>query len=196
MINMPEEFEQWMAWGDTPFQGRIKRLGINFGAPGDRMTRSGTLWLDYPSVGGPSPEIAMAVAPENATYYYRHSLWTKGGGGVPWVTASGVEGAESISVGLIPEQYDRADANDVRPYTVRLYFAEPDNIGPGRRVFSVSLQGKEVLRDFDVVKSSGGRMRGMVKEFKRIKIGRTLELNFTAGSGKPIISGIELILDL
>ncbi|MHC4679849.1 MAG: outer membrane protein assembly factor BamB family protein [Planctomycetota bacterium] len=196
MINMPEEFEQWMAWGETPFQGRIKRLGINFGAPGDRMTESGTLWLDYPSVGGPSPEIAMAVASENATYYYRHSLWIKGGGGVPWVTASGVEGAESISVGLIPEQYDRADANDVWPYTIRLYFAEPDNVGPGDRVFSVSLQGKEVLRDFDIVKTSGDRMRGIVKEFKRIRVGRTLELNFSTGSGKPIISGIELILDM
>ncbi len=195
MVHMPEQFEQWMVWGDTPFQGRIKCLGINFGAPGDRMTESGTLWLDYPSVGGPSPEVSVGVAPESPAYYYRHSLWIEGGDGLPWVTASGVEGAESVSVGLIPEQYDRADANDVLPYTVRLYFAEPEGVKPGARVFSVSLQGKEVLRDLDVVKAAGGRMRGMVKEFRGIEVGRTLELSLTAKSGVSIISGIELVLE-
>ena len=106
LVHMPEQFEQWMAWGETPFQGRIECLGINFGAPGDRMTESGTLWLDYPSVGGPSPEVSIAVGPERREYYYHHSLWTEGGDAMPWVTASGVEGAENISVGLIPEQYE------------------------------------------------------------------------------------------
>jgi hypothetical protein len=196
MVHMPEQFEQWMAWGDTRFEGRIKRLGINFGAPGDRMTESGTLWLDYPSVGGPSPEVSIGMAPgDSARYYYHHSLWTEGGDCMPWVTASGVEGAESISVELLPEQYDRDDANDVLPYTVRLFFAEPGDIKPGGRVFSVGLQGEQVLKDLDVVKAAGGRMRGMVKEFREIKIGRTLELSLTSKFGVAIISGIELMLE-
>ncbi|MHC4702110.1 MAG: outer membrane protein assembly factor BamB family protein, partial [Planctomycetota bacterium] len=195
MVNMPEQFEQWMAWGKTPFQGRIKRLGINFGAPGDRMTESGTLWLDYPSVGGPSPEVAIGMAPQESRFYYHHSLWIEGGRGMPWVTASGVEGVKNISVGLVPEQYEGADANDVLPYTVRLYFAEPGNAKPGQRLFSVSLEGEEVLKDFDVVKAAGGTMRGIVKEFRKIKAGRTLDLSFEATSGAPIISGVELMLD-
>ena len=195
MVHMPEEYEQWMAWGDTPFAGRIKRIGINFGAPGDRMTRSGTLWLDHPSVGGPSPEVSIAVEPERPKYYYRHSLWAKGGEGMPWITASGVEGAESISIGLIPGQYDRADANNVLPYTVRLYFAEPGDAKPGRRVFSVSLQGEEVVRDLDIAESAGSELRGIVKEFKGIKIGRTLTMTLTARLGEPVISGIELMLE-
>ncbi len=195
MVHMPEKFEQWMAWGDIPFRGRIKRLGINFGAPGDRMTESGTLWLDHPSVGGPSPEVSIAVAPESPTYYYRHSLWIEGGSSMPWVAASGVEGIESVSIGLIGEQYEGTDANDVLPYTVRLHFAEPGDAGPGERVFSVSLQGKEVLRELDIVKAARGPMRGIVRQYKGIKIGRRLELSFTAGSGAPIISGIELVLD-
>ena len=57
MVAMPETHEQWACWG--PGQPKqIQRVGINFGAPGDRMTREGTLWLDFPSVGGPSPELA------------------------------------------------------------------------------------------------------------------------------------------
>jgi hypothetical protein len=195
MAHMPEQFEQWMVWGDTPFQGRIKRLGINFGAPGDRMTESGTLWLDYPSVGGPSPEVSIGVAPKDSTPYYRHSLWIEGGAGMPWVAASGVEGAESISIGLVPAQYEGADANDVSPYTVRLYFAELEDVKPGERVFSVSLQGEEVLTDLDVVKAAGGKMRGIMKEFRGVKIGRTLELSLTSKSGAAIISGIEVMFE-
>jgi len=195
LVHMPEKFEQWMAWGNTRFEARIKRLGINFGAPGDRMTESGTLWLDYPSVGGPSPNLSLNVTPRNPEYYYHHSLWAQGGDGFPWVLASGVTGAEGISIELLPTEYEGIDANDVLPYTVRLYFAEPEHVKPGGRVFSIRIQGKEVLGDFDVVKTAGARMRGIVKEFTGIKVGRTLDLAMTAKSGVSILSGIELLLE-
>lgn len=195
MVHMPETFEQWMAWGDTPFQSRIKRLGMNFGAPGDRMTESGTLWLDYPSVGGPSPKLAFDLTPKDSRYYYRHSLWSKGGHGMPWVTASGIEGVERISLRLIPEPYEGIKAQDAPPYyTVRLYFAEPEDLKPGARIFSVSLQGKEVLRDLDIIEAAGGKMRGIVREFSDIKASNTLELEFKAKTGNAILSGIELLL--
>ena len=42
------------------FKLLVRRLGINLGAPGDRVTPAGTLWVDYPSVGGPSPQIEVA----------------------------------------------------------------------------------------------------------------------------------------
>ena len=195
MVHMPETYEQWMAWGDTEFKGRIARLGINFGAPGDRMTDSGTLWLDYPSVGGPSPKVSLNVTPKSSAYYYHHSLWSKGGTGMPWVTASGMTGAEKISVELVPTAYEGVDANDMVPYTVRLYFSEPDHVKPGERVFGIRIQGKEVMSDFDVIKTAGSRMRGVVREFTGIKVGRTLDLEMTAKSGLSILSGIEVLLE-
>ena len=39
-------------------------------------------------------------------------------------------------------------------HTVRLHFAEPDDVKPGERVFDVKLQGNVVLRDFDVVREA------------------------------------------
>ena len=36
-------------------QAAVRRVGINLGAPGDRKADDGTLWLEYPSVGGSSP---------------------------------------------------------------------------------------------------------------------------------------------
>jgi len=195
MVHMPEDFEQWMAWGDTPLAGRIRRLGINFGAPGDRMTESGILWLDYPSVGGPSPEVGLDVTPARPAYYYHHSLWVEGGNGPSWVVASGVEGVERITIELLPAGARVSDANAMLPHTVRLYFAEPGDAKPDERVFSIRLQGKKVMQDLDIVKDAGGRMRGIVREFRGIKAGRTLELMLTARSGLPILSGMELRLE-
>ncbi len=195
MVHMSEAFEQWMAWGDMELEARIRRVGINFGAPGDRMTESGTLWLDYPSVGGPSPAVSLNIAPGRAAYYYHHALWAGPGEGMPWVTASGVTGAHRLSIELLPAAYEGTDANDVVSYTVRLYFAEPDPIQPGARVFSVKVQGKEMLKDFDVVKAAGGAMRGIVREFSGIEVGRTLDVEMTATSGVSILSGIEILIE-
>jgi len=159
------------------------------------MTESGTLWLDYPSVGGPSPEVSMKMEPAHPTYYYRHSLWIEGGEASPWVVASGVESLERITIELLPPGVQVADANDILPYTVRLYFAEPGNAKAGERTFSIGLQGKTVLQEQDIVKDAGGRMRGIIREFRKIKVGRTLELVLTARSGLPVLSGIELRLE-
>ncbi len=43
--------------------------------------------------------------------------------------------------------------------------------------------------------TAGGMMRGIVKEFREIKVGRTLELTLMSKSGVSIVSGIELVLE-
>jgi hypothetical protein len=183
LVSVPQEREQWAVWGDEEPQS-IRRVGINFGAPGVRMTQAGTLWLDYPRAGGPAPKLDLSVSPETATAYYRHSLWIEAGEGWPWVTASGMEGLASISL-------KRIQAGN---YLVRLYFAEPEaDQSPGQRVFDVLLQGRTVLQDFDISKASGGAMRGVVKEFNDIAVDGDFELQLISQVGQPVISGIELI---
>ena len=51
------------SFGTTEVKGTIKRLGINLGAPGDRKDAQGTLWLEYPSVGGKSPAVVTRNYP-------------------------------------------------------------------------------------------------------------------------------------
>jgi len=53
----------------------IRRIGINLGAPGDRMADNGTLWLDYPSLGGPSPDPPLRVTPDKPEWFCHHSSW-------------------------------------------------------------------------------------------------------------------------
>ncbi len=184
MVAMPQEYEQWTVWGGGN-PGVIGRVGINFGAPGDRVTEAGTLWLDYPSVGGPSPHVAVTTVPKSPSVFYRHSLWIEGGRGWPWVAASGLEGVSAITIGGLKKS----------SFTVRFYFAEPDHRGPGKRVFDVSLEGKPVLENFDVVREAGGRMRVLVKEFKNVRLTGTLTVNFTARVGSPLLCGIEIVAD-
>jgi hypothetical protein len=88
----------------------------------------------------------------------------------------------------------------LRPFTVRLHFAEPDeDVKPGQRVFDVQLQGQTVLKDFDIVKAAGGARTAVVREFKHIPAAGALTVAFepaadavTAGTA-PIISGLEVL---
>jgi hypothetical protein len=209
LVSMPATYEQWSSWGaaDAEPVGAIQRVGINFGAPGDRMTEAGTLWLDYPSVGGPSPAVGVAVEPASPQYFYQHSLFVRGGCGWPWVAASGVEGLTRATIrGLKPGRY-----------VVRLYFAEPGQRDsrarvfdvslqgqPGRpvgwvsdptpeRVFDVSLQGQSVLPQWDIVRAAGGALRVVVKQFDDVASDGALEVRFTPRAGQTLINGIEVV---
>ncbi len=351
LVRMPEEYEQWAAWGGVAVEAPVRRVGINFAAPGDRMTREGTLWLDWPSVGGPSPAVPVRTAPERPESFYRHATRMHGGQGWPWVTGSGIRGVRSVTIepvarrseplgstfsvrwsgfleapvsgsysffaqtghgvrlwidqrllidngkeilrgragreatgtvaleagrkypicmecfhskqgrpkdpraqllwsgpgtskervpaarlldsagqpgGLtgayyaepqpagpavlrVDPQIDFAWGDELptplreaagpvtptkRPFTVRLFFAEPEEIQSGQRIFGVAIQGREIARDLDIVHQSGGTHRGLVLESKGVPIEDSLRLEFTARTQKPpLICGIELIAE-
>ena len=180
LVNMPPEHEQWASWG--PGSGEnIERVGINFGAPGDRMTDEGTLWLEYPSRGGASPDVKVSVEPDTVEYFYRHSVWMRNGDGWPWVAASGVEGARTISIsGLRSGEF-----------TVRLHVAEPDGRSKRRR-FTIKVDGAEAYTDITMSGTAGGDMRSTVSEFRKVKVDSELRILLTPGEGKTLLCGIEL----
>ena len=173
----------------------VLRLGLNFGAPGDRRDDSGTLWLDCPSVGGPSPDVPVAFEPSLpgkknafAGRTFRHHAATIVEGSPAWVAASGLLGVTGIRITLA-ETVAKS-----RPYTVRLYFAEPElEAGSGDRVFDVALQGQPVLTDFDVAAEAGGPRRVVVRQFEQVAVADTLQIGFAPKSGEPLICGVEVI---
>lgn len=183
LYSLPPSHEQWATWDEVPaakLSGKIQRVGINLGAPGDRMTDDGTLWLEHPNAGGPSPRVRVETTPANPGAYYHHSVWIKGGQGWPWVAASGVEDLRSLTVhGLKPGRY-----------LVRLVFAEP---GTAERRFDVELQGRKVLTDFSPARTAGGHMKAVTLPFPNITSSGTLTVNLTARAGKTQLSGLEII---
>ncbi|MBT7066369.1 MAG: PQQ-binding-like beta-propeller repeat protein, partial [Verrucomicrobia bacterium] len=179
LVHMPQA-EMW-TFGGTETTGRI---GINFGAPGDRRDQDGTLWTDFPSVGG--EDVKRSITADGGTYYRHHSALFAGSSH-PWVAASGVEGVKSVTVSV----------PGAERLTVRLYFAEQDVAAKaGHRVFGVKANGKELLADFDVVKEAGATRTLVMREFRGVAMGEAgVKLEFVASAGEPIISGLEAIAE-
>jgi len=99
MVSMPD-MEKWTF--DTFGEGskdipNIRRIGVNFGAPGDRMAQNGSLWLAYPNRGWPSPNVQI-TADGTPRFFTRHASSVTGE--LPWVAASGMDGATSVTVRL------------------------------------------------------------------------------------------------
>ncbi|KAI4388245.1 hypothetical protein MLD38_000591 [Melastoma candidum] len=96
-------------------------------------------------------------------------------------------------------------------YKVRLYFAEIQYTNDetfyslGRRIFNVEIQGKLVLRDFNIAKEAGGAGKGISQDFDNILVkgSTTLEIHlYWSGKGTtavpergmygPLISAIQV----
>jgi len=149
------------------------------------MTDEGTLWLDYPNVGGPSPQVRVKIEPaEKVRYEYRHSLWVKNGCAEywPWVSGSAVIGAKEIHVSGLQNG----------TYEARLIFAELDE--KSERSFSVTVQGEVADPNFSPSKRAAGAMRGVALEVPAaiVKDG-TMRIKLTSKAGETSLSGLELI---
>ncbi len=220
LVHMPEvgywTFDYYLKPSDPV---PVKQVGINFGAPGNRYKDNGTLWLEFPSVGGPSPDIPVRARYENPKWFRHHSSRVKGE--FNWIAASGVTGLREVNIRMFiqpgenPSSVDAFDKNieniptwseeqikgtfeQPRPYTVRLFFAENEKCETGQRIFNISIQGKPVLQEFDIIKETGRNNQLVVKEFKSIGIKDDLRIALTPTAESqfaPLLCGIEIIAD-
>jgi len=91
------------------------------------------------------------------------------------------------------------DARRERAYTVRLHFAEPDRLPPGKRVFDVAVQGRTVLKDFDISKEAGGPGRALVKEVRGVKVRKELTVTLRPAAAcpdaVPVLCGVEIVAE-
>lgn len=188
LVPMPD-VETWTFVGAQLPTGPVRRLGINLGAPGDRKAEDGTLWLEFPSVGGASPSVEVTTEPKEPQWFRRHSLQVQGPG-LNWVAASGAKGLTTLRIKLA----DKAAAS--RKYTVRLHFLEPDDVQAGDRVFDVSVQGAVAIHGFDVVREAGGRNRAVSKTITGVVAGEELLLTFVPSASArfpaSVLSGVEV----
>jgi outer membrane protein assembly factor BamB len=220
LIHMPEvEYWTFDYYLKPSKPTPVKQVGLNFGAPGNRYTKNKTLWLEFPSVGGPSPDIPIRARYENPKWFRHHSSRVEGE--FNWITASAVTGLRELAVrmfiqpGRNPSRVDAFDKHiekiptwseeqikgafgQPRPYTVRLYFAETEEYEVGERLFNVSIQGRQVLEAFDIVKEAGGINRPVVKEFKGINVKDDLRIKLTPAAeslATSLLCGIEIIAE-
>ncbi len=162
-----------------------------------------------PQTGGETGT-AAAPAPANAIRIKAgKSESIKDAVGNVWQADQGFEGGQTI------ERPDIQIANTTNPdlyrsehysmdsfswplpngkYVVKLHFAETfDGItGPGDRVFSFTVQGKE-FKDFDVWAKAGGAMKAYVESVPVEITDGKLKITFTPKAENPQICAIEII---
>jgi hypothetical protein len=187
------------AWG-TGFTGGcaevasmpVEHVAVNLGAPGYRRDKAGKLWIPYPArvgVGLLGDWLPTYQHDQTMCYALDEPVATIRGTDAPWIFTSGYAHQKPLRFAMVEK--GQAPAR----YTVRLYFAEPEEAGPGSRRFSVFLQGKPVLEDFDVVEAAGGPRTAVVKEFQGVRVDGDLviKLESTPGAAvkRPILCGFE-----
>ncbi|MGQ9661992.1 MAG: Ig-like domain-containing protein [Kiritimatiellia bacterium] len=166
---------------------RLRRIGINFGAPGNRTAPDGTLWFEYPVVGGPSRFLPITVEPSQCRTFLRHTSWVQGERGLKWVASSGILGIRKVCITVAPGRLVGM------PYLVRLHFLEPEVASPGQRVFRVRMQGLTVIDSLDILREADGPRRPLVKEFENVLVRDELQIEFETKTGDPLLCGLKVL---
>jgi outer membrane protein assembly factor BamB len=191
-----EQHERWALFmGRSPAGGRVRHLAVNLGSTGDRRDGEGVLWLALPRPEiGKEGKLRLDLAKTlqlgkggGARFYRRNSdLVPVAGTDRPWIYTSGCRGPVvlAVNVGGMPAG---------TRYRVRLHFAEPDEVGPGERVFDVAVGERDALTGFDVRREAGARLRAVVREFEVAGEPGTIEIALTPKVGEPVLCGLEVL---
>ena len=100
LVHMPE-VELWSvntAASVETHGERIERVGINFGAAGDRRDPNGLLWLEYPVTAGPSPPLKIKWNEDASVFGHHASFAAKSE--YPWVMSSGLDGITDLKISM------------------------------------------------------------------------------------------------
>lgn len=205
------------AWAQYSISGDIKpvqHLALNLGAPGDRRDDQGTLWLAYPRPKGslvlqfkvdlklmsepPKTAVATAESPAHPAlppnlgpgyFAYSPDFLPVAGTRSPWLYTFGCRGLQRCEIPLLEP------GSGAGRYTVRLGFAEIEEVKAGQRLFDIALQGKPVQRNFDIVREARGPRKALIKEFTGVQAADNLVIELTPKSSRlpPLLQTIEII---
>ncbi len=193
LVHMPEA-DMWSVSAAAEVKAvgkRIDRVGLNFGAPGDRRDPGGLLWLEYPATAGPSPSIPIEFN-QGAEFFQNHTS-TMSGSDLPWVRASGVTNVTEARIGIsLQNDPDREASQEVvepELYRVKLLLGlrAPDQTA----VIDIYAQ--------DELVAAGVELRGTAttESLESIPVRQDLRLRFEAKPGERqqgqlVLQGLEL----
>jgi len=218
LVNKPDRAQPWTVFVNhtelnkkgqvvpSTFGRPVKHLGVNFGAPADMKDENGTLWLAYPNPRtvysqnhfahyGVKFDLNEEIVADMGYFCHDFKGIRIAGTETPWLFTSGCLGLLRCEIPVLDEK------SNGKPgiYTVRLGFrARPDD-KPGRRVCDIKLQGRTVLKDFDIAQISAGTDRAVIQEFRDVTVQDNVVLELvpnTATPGEteaPLIHFVEVI---
>ena len=175
----------------------VKHLRLNLGTAGDRRDAKGNLWLKAERrVVGHMREFEITHMP--AMVFYPGADWSRRNvqqsavhtrienTDTPMLFATAKRGLKRCVLPVM------TPADGKGTYVVRLGFSAPPGDKPGQRVFDVRLNGKRVLKDFDIVKDTGKTNCAIWKE-TTLELDGDLIIDLVAKEKKPSFDQMPLL---
>lgn len=107
-----------------------------------------------------------------------------------------VKGSQDATLYETYREGDMAIAHPIASgsYDITFHFAEPEDIGPGDRVFDVYAEGKRVIDDLDVVMFRDGKTESaLTVTVPGVQVTEgELHIKFDASAGEPLLSAVAV----
>ncbi len=210
LVHIPD-VELWSVHADVNSKLDVRdleTLAINLGAPGDRRSDDGCLWIEYPHESGESAPFSIEFNVDAAMYRHHSSRYAEAD--MPWLVSSGFEGVKEMTLrlkapgsaseksqeekdGSRPPAVEEAKAPDkTQIYDVELIFALPKLSESSENIFDVSMEGCDQNEHVELKSEDG--LKTSVKRllFRKVVVGDSLRIQFNTTAGKSSVSGIRL----
>jgi outer membrane protein assembly factor BamB len=154
-----------------------------------------TLCIDSGSTTAVSPFVADADFTGGSTINHANTINTSNvtNPAPAAVYQTARDGATQASGVGAPFTYTIPGLAAYSSHTVRLHFAETFFTTKGSRVFNVSINGTQVLTNFDIVAASGGENIANIQQFPvTVPTSGQIVITFTSVTNNALISGIEI----
>jgi len=153
-----------------------------------------TLCIDSGSTTAVSPFVADADFSGGATINHANTINTsKVTNPAPAAVYQTARVATTTTNGVTSFTYTIPGLTAGSSYTVRLHFCETFFTTTGSRVFNVSINGTQVLTNFDIVAASGGQNIANIQQFTAMAdASGHITITFTSVTNNALISGIEI----
>ncbi|KAK1583093.1 hypothetical protein Q3G72_020897 [Acer saccharum] len=187
----------WCLRKDLPCPGKAKHHSLFINCGGESIPHEGNNYEEDLNFKGPSNFASI----DNRWAYSSSGVFISNNEGAKYITTNqydlNVRGAEYYKTARLSPQSLKYYGLCMRKgsYKVKLHFAEimftnnETYASLGKRIFDVLIQGKLVLKDFNIAKKAGGVGIGITEEFNDVRVnGSTLEVHlYWAGKGTNAI---------
>ncbi|RKY87919.1 hypothetical protein DRQ09_03690, partial [candidate division KSB1 bacterium] len=195
-----DRVQPWSVFITHSIINDVKHFAINLGAPADMKDNDGIVWFAYPN---PETEYIGNHFPDYGVKFNLHEKIVRGmgyfysdyrsrvveGTDKPWLFTSGCVGFLSCKIPVIDDIW--GDGPGI--YTVRLGFNALSGDRVGQRVFDIIIQGKPVLKDFDIVKEAGNTNKAVIKVIEGVVVEDSLKIEFHPKEKNPLIKKAPLV---
>lgn len=211
LVHIPD-VELWSVHPDVNSKldvRQLETLAVNLGAPGDRRSAEGDLWIEYPNESGEAAPFSIEFNPEAVMYRHHSSRYADANS--PWLVSSGFEKVQRMTLKLTPPDVAATkqgakenESSTAMPegitnatvekqlYEVELIFALPKNSETSECVFDVSVEGSDQSEHVELKNADSETTVVQRSLFRNVLVGDSLQIEFNATVGTPSVSGLRL----